>query len=1037
MKRIMVGSDAYDFPDTMSDGEVEKAMRGLFPSAPVPKEESTLRKIANATLDYVGGAYDAPEAEVSFNRQGQMIGNEAGRKTGKQIMKDTDTGDPGIMSDPVTAVPLAVLGAMPAVRGAMLGGMALKGALGIGAKVAGREFTGMLTGGVSEIPMALKSLVGYGSKKMAERSANQAFDAAGHVPQASKLAEEAAASRSIYNTAPLSSADNAGTLSPSAVSTGFVPGAAAKAFPMADDVMGTLRADAGIMTKSTGMVEDVAKPGFVDDFVEAPKADSLDSLIPEIKGGAAQQVGKYAEGSAINLNNLSTENQIKGFMNARTAEIEAQIGKSATPNEDLIRQAEELGWNADDAIKVFNEKGTFKAAEALAARQMNLDSVSNLYNKIQSLPSSSIGMTPELRAQFHDAMELVKVTSRAASESGKALQAHKIVLSTDPANKAFEQVMKKISGPENAAKMDEIIDKLKDVDFTDPRKVAEFVDDVQSTKWEKYFKSQFDVWINGLLSSPKTHIVNMTSNAASMLYTIPERLLGAGIEAVRAGATGTKRGIYAGETIQELKSMPGNVLRGVDRAVDVFKKGEVGQLERAADNLPKFIPEAIRKVAPTKMLSVEDGFFKGMIEGNEINRLAYRKASEEGLQGAAHASRISELVAKPTDDMLAAAAKRGTYLTFQRELGNVGNTIMKFRDYVPGLKYVVPFVKTPLNIFKFGIERSPLEFAFIIHKARKGTLSGAELSEQLAKPLMGTLLASSVYQLADNGYVTGGAPVDPKERAEKLSTGWQPYSFKIGDSYYSYARMEPFASIFGPAADLNQIKHGIDEDAKFKLGGTLLKALTTNFLDKTFMQGLSSVFNAISDPGRYGETFIGNLIGSAVPAVVGAVTRANDPMVRDTNGGSLVGDVQNKLMSRIPGLSEQLPVKLDVWGDPMERPGTPMSRFISPIEVSQEKGTLLQKEMLKLNFDVGYPSRKIGDTELTPNEYWEFVARSGQRAKDALEKTVAKPEWEKQSKEYKTKYIKMIVDASRSLERNALKARLQQQGRQIKKQIDY
>ena len=46
--------------------------------------------------------------------------------------------------------------------------------------------------------------------------------------------------------------------------------------------------------------------------------------------------------------------------------------------------------------------------------------------------------------------------------------------------------------------------------------------------------------------------------------------------------------------------------------------------------------------------------------------------------------------------------------------------------------------------------------------------------------------------LAYNGIITGGIPKDKNLRRQKFDTGWRPYSFKLGDKYYSYERLDPF-----------------------------------------------------------------------------------------------------------------------------------------------------------------------------------------------------------------------------------------------------
>lgn len=51
------------------------------------------------------------------------------------------------------------------------------------------------------------------------------------------------------------------------------------------------------------------------------------------------------------------------------------------------------------------------------------------------------------------------------------------------------------------------------------------------------------------------------------------------------------------------------------------------------------------------------------------------------------------------------------------------------------------------------------------------------------------------------------------------ATGWQPYSVRIGDTWYSYARLEPLGLLLGIAADMKENASNIDEaiaDGKVK-----------------------------------------------------------------------------------------------------------------------------------------------------------------------------------------------------------------------------
>jgi hypothetical protein len=408
-------------------------------------------------------------------------------------------------------------------------------------------------------------------------------------------------------------------------------------------------------------------------------------------------------------------------------------------------------------------------------------------------------------------------------------------------------------------------------------------------------------------------------------------------------------------------------------------------------------------------LSAEDALFKGFIENQELNRMAFRQAKREGLTGDALQKRIVEILSAPSESMLEKVAARGKYLTYQKELGEIGSMVMRLRDKVPGLKFIIPFVRTPANIAKFSLERTPLNFPVVIGKAIKGTIKNEQIAEELAKPLMGTMLATTTYLMAEAGLITGGMPKNKAERDEKLATGWLPYAVKIGDTYYSFARLEPLGSIMGMAADLSQIVKDMNTKEAYNLGAALVASITTNIANKTFMQGFSQVSQAMSDPGRYGANFAKSLAGSVIPAVSGGVERSIDPNFRDTKS------MTDSLKGRIPGLAATVPVKLSVWGEPMQRPGSAAGRFLSPMQISEQKGSPIEKELDRLELDIGYPSRKIGKAELTQDEYWAMVKRAGEPAKYALDRMVQTAGWASRSDAQKEKEIKRIVGHFRDI----------------------
>jgi hypothetical protein len=92
----------------------------------------------------------------------------------------------------------------------------------------------------------------------------------------------------------------------------------------------------------------------------------------------------------------------------------------------------------------------------------------------------------------------------------------------------------------------------------------------------------------------------------------------------------------------------------------------------------------------------------------------------------------------------------------------------------------------------------------------------------------------------------------------------------------------------------------------------LAMAVAKNLASKTLLSGLSDFMEVLSDPERYGKRWFERMDGSAaVPAFVAHAAGSMDPYLRETR--SILDAIKN----RIPVLSQGLPVRRNVWGDPV------------------------------------------------------------------------------------------------------------------------
>jgi hypothetical protein len=748
---------------------------------------------------------------------------------------------------------------------------------------------------------------------------------------------------------------------------------------------------------------------------------SLESLEAQVKGGMGIQppggLPKYAEGSAINLERLKTTDEVKNIINTITKENESKIGKQVKSWAETEKEAIELGWNMDDVRKAFNKKGGLSQAEHLATREINLSEIKKTREMIASLPHDKSQWTPEMRASLMDAIDNISITSKVATEAGRSLNIYKKVVSGDIAAvtaRDYNRVMNTLKG-KGLDRSNDVIEALAKVNFDNPAEVNQFIYSITKTPWEKMKDGVYEVWMNMLLSNPMTHIVNTTSNAMVLASQYPERKIASLVEKARAGAGvfgGKKPEIFWNEnTVQKFAHIKA-IQDAATKFAAIIRSGgsAVSKLEERVSALPP----SVRKYMPGRALELEDDFFKVYIQSLELNRFAGRQALKEGLSGQAARNRTIELLKAPTQQMLEAAAEKSKELTFQSDLGKIGRAVMRVRNEVPLMKYFIPFVRTPLNIARYGLERTPLNIPRIAYKVSKGQLEGAAFSEEVAKVITGGMLASTAYLLSEQGYFTGGGPKNKVERDELYRTGWQPYSLHIGNKYYSLERLEPIASIMGMAADMSELKDHMTENEKVSIGQSIAGAIAKNFTNKTFTTGFSRVIDAVSNPGEYLDNLVESMSGTVVPSVVGGVVRAIDPVIRQSR------TVMERIKQRIPVVAKSVPARYTIWGEPVERPrGTPLGvpeqvmRFLSPIQVSESKGYLIDNELARLKLNIEIPSRKVQGKELSDEQYANLIKISGSKSLQQLNDAVKQEWYKKMSDKQKESFISKVINKNR------------------------
>ncbi len=385
--------------------------------------------------------------------------------------------------------------------------------------------------------------------------------------------------------------------------------------------------------------------------------------------------------------------------------------------------------------------------------------------------------------------------------------------------------------------------------------------------------------------------------------------------------------------------------KDVNKFLENFRTKSIGtgKITTNADGTVTYIEpskpaEALGELVrlPTRVSVAVDEFSKAFFRRMEINALKYRYAygmSDDQFRklnmkdnpdatpeeiAAARQELVSKLQAIDFQDenwmtkmRMAGLEKEAASITqfakentFQADLGKVGNTLTKLRNDYPLLSFVIPFIKTPINITKDFFRYTPGSAL-----AYAGT---DKFSNVTAKNLMGLATITSIIGLSESDLVTGHH--SDKERATKEAAGIPEMSIKIGNQWYDYSRIEPISSTLGFTLDVmsrykDLVREGKDTEAN-KLVSGFMSVMRDNLVEKTFLAGIANFVMAATDAERYGPQILNNTVGSLVPAVVGSVARLQDPVNKEVD--SAIASLKN----RIPGLREELPTKFDILGQP-------------------------------------------------------------------------------------------------------------------------
>lgn len=390
-----------------------------------------------------------------------------------------------------------------------------------------------------------------------------------------------------------------------------------------------------------------------------------------------------------------------------------------------------------------------------------------------------------------------------------------------------------------------------------------------------------------------------------------------------------------------------------------------------------------------KPMMVVDEIFKSI----HFHGTAFRKFGKEHLDNIEAARghnfkdyadmRLSNLQGDEAMGLMDEAA----YFTFQNELGTLGQIGENVLRAVPMAKLVVPFYKTPTNIISFVGDRSNV-FSKSFREAIKSPDPAVKNRALVQYATGASLFMSAAYMFsAPDSPVTITGGFSEEERDFRRAAGESPYSFKIGDTYVPYNRLDPVGMFFGLTADFLRYSNMMDKENEEAFVSAMMGSVVDNMTSKLYLKTITDVLKIFTDKNydaeKFGVDFAASFIPNATKTIVTEL--GEDRYVRDTEKYASTWDYLDKVTTKLPWASHSVPAKKNIFGEDLEYD----ERFLEPINpvyVSKKKKDVVMDELIRVKYSKGQPRKSLGNVDLTKEQYHKYLELSGEGLRDNLAK---------------------------------------------------
>lgn len=764
----------------------------------------------------------------------------------------------------------------------------------------------------------------------------------------------------------------------------------------------------------------------------AIKSEEFKEAIQKVKNGTATEKERSYIKTATESQN--TEEMTKQMdETARTYEVLA--------NEKTLMQAEAKLSNKttlEDKARYINDilvsDKRLNASDMAAAELVLKDAAAAKNTKIYNEVLANLSIYATEQGQSIQALSLIKkmsptsqldvlekIINREKAKGNKAYSNLKIT--EEMRNRIFECYDE--NGKVNQEQLDNTMEEIK----------QELADNMKVGASEKIRAWRY----LSMLGNPKTHIRNMVANVAMSAVKTVEDTMSAATQDIFIGNRENKTKTLKSSS-DVVKNYTDTVYKEVSESTFGNKYNEKGDLENRAKTFNTRWLEAVRKFNDT-MLSKEDQIFKKA----NFKKSFSNYLTAQGISTQEDIKNNPQIVEKAK----LYAIEEANVATFNQK--NKLSEFINSGDNKLGTGYkiirgaIIPFTRTPLNIAKAGLQRTPgvglAPLAVEVHKAPANQKANI-LIDGLSKQVTGSALALLGYALAKSGRVTAETGDDKDEKFEKDQGSKMDFSIKIGDKSYDLSWLSPSSMPFFVGARMFEVldkQEGINENI-------ILESLASTLDPLSEMSCISSFTKILQSYQREGAGMIKdmgistmqNYLSQFVPTVSGQFARIFDTKKRTTSADTsspnkISQETYRTLAYKIPGLRNTLPETTDYLGRTKEEDKNfwvrSFNAMVNPANIKKDTMTKEGKEIIRLYNKTGnkdiLPSGlsqtvKFNDKDykMTRKEYNEYKKDFGKAFENNLKELMNSQDYKNASDDEKAEMISGIMAYSKDKTKN-------------------